>query len=105
MFGKPVVAGDNGGMRVLVEEGGNGYLVPPGDPDALRRAIATLAASPIQRRAFGDRSRQLFEERFSVERMIDSTVELYRRLTDSPSSMERVGISGRRETPSGIRTQ
>lgn len=42
--GRPVVASDIGGMQELVEDRVNGLLVPPGDPRALRDALASLVA-------------------------------------------------------------
>ena len=67
--GKPVVAGDVGGMREIVEHEGNGLLVPPGQPDALAEALERLAESSSLRERFGRRSRDLFVERFTADRM------------------------------------
>ncbi len=67
--GKPVVAADVGGMREVVEHERNGLLVRPADARALARAVKALAESPEQREAYGRRSRELFEERFTAARM------------------------------------
>lgn len=48
--GLPVIAADVGPTRELLA-GGGGVTVAPGDPDALVRAIQSLAADPAQRRA------------------------------------------------------
>jgi glycogen synthase len=80
MFGKPVVAGDNGGMRSIVIDGGNGYLVPPGDAAALHGALASLIGSSELRREMGFRSREIFEERFCADRMVRATNRFYDRL-------------------------
>jgi glycosyltransferase involved in cell wall biosynthesis len=40
--GTPVVATDVGGVAEIVEDGGNGLLVPAGDPDALAGALRRL---------------------------------------------------------------
>jgi glycosyltransferase involved in cell wall biosynthesis len=39
---RAVVASDTGGVREWLVEGETGYLVPPGDPDALRAALSRL---------------------------------------------------------------
>jgi phosphatidylinositol alpha 1,6-mannosyltransferase len=51
--GLPVVAAATGGVAGLVREGVDGVLVPPGDPAALRAALARLAADPGRRAALG----------------------------------------------------
>jgi len=40
--GTPVIASAVGGLLEVVHDGENGLLVPPGDPDALARALARL---------------------------------------------------------------
>jgi glycosyltransferase involved in cell wall biosynthesis/GT2 family glycosyltransferase len=70
--GKPVVAGDAGGMREVIEREGNGVLVPPGDAKALAHTLRRLVESRSLRERFGRRSRELFEERFTAARMAES---------------------------------
>jgi D-inositol-3-phosphate glycosyltransferase len=45
-FGRPVIASRVGGLPEIIEEGKNGLLVPPDDPDALARAVDAFFASP-----------------------------------------------------------
>ncbi len=80
MFGKPIVASDIGGMSRVLEPKGNGLLVPPGDRASLRQAIARLVTDERLRVRFGMRSRQLYEERYSADQMIEGALSLYRRL-------------------------
>jgi len=56
--GLPVVATDVGGTSLLIRDGHNGFLVPPGDPEALGRQIETLASSPTLRLAMSHRARR-----------------------------------------------
>ena len=56
--GLPVVAPAVGGPVNLVEDGVTGYLVPPGDADALTAATRRLAADPRARAAMGRAARQ-----------------------------------------------
>ncbi|MFJ2019774.1 glycosyltransferase family 4 protein [Streptomyces nodosus] len=61
--GVPVVAPAAGGPLDLVTHGRTGLLVPPGDADAVRDAVRTLAADPALRAAYGDAGRTTVEGR------------------------------------------
>lgn len=65
--GLPVIAADVGGVREAVVPGETALLIPPGDPEALRRAIHQLAAHPERRRHMGEAGRR-FAASFSWER-------------------------------------
>jgi phosphatidylinositol alpha 1,6-mannosyltransferase len=56
--GLPVVAPASGGPLDLVDDGGTGYLVPPGDPDALIEAVRKLAEDPALRARLGAKARR-----------------------------------------------
>jgi glycosyltransferase involved in cell wall biosynthesis len=75
-FGLPVVATTAGGIPEAVEDGQTGCLVPPGDPAALAEALATLLRDETRRRVLGEAGRRRFEERFTVDRMVDETVSV-----------------------------
>ena len=51
--GKPVVASGVGGIPEILVDGETGFLVPPGDPEAIARAIAGLARDAALRRQMG----------------------------------------------------
>jgi len=75
--GKPVIATDVGGLRLLVKPAMNGLLVPPGDPAALEAAMRALAGNAALRRAMGNQGRQMAQESFGVSTMINRYQELY----------------------------
>ncbi len=77
----PVVATDVGGVAECVSVRETGLLVPPGDSDALARALASLAASPQTREAMGEAGRRRLLRSFStrsqtneVEKALSSVV-------------------------------
>jgi glycosyltransferase involved in cell wall biosynthesis len=80
MRSKPVVACAAGGMREIVEEGGSGFLVPPGDSDALRARVAQLISSTELRARLGRRGREIYEERYTAARMVRDVTAYYRHL-------------------------
>ncbi|MFE1443735.1 glycosyltransferase family 4 protein [Streptomyces sp. NPDC058739] len=61
--GVPVVAPAVGGPLDLVDHGRTGLLVPPRDADAVRDAVARLAADPAARAAYGAAGRATVEGR------------------------------------------
>ena len=75
--GRPVVAGDVGGLRDLVVHEETGLLVPPGDVSALREAIRRLLAAPGLRRRFGEAGRARISEHFTWQRFGDETLRAY----------------------------
>lgn len=94
MFAKPVIAGDVGGVREVVGHRDNGLLVAPGDRDALAAALAELCGSPELRSSFGARSRQIYEEQFTIDRMVRRTNEFYDRLTGRHTVASAAGAAG-----------
>lgn len=66
------------GVPWVNRHGETGLVVPPGDHQALARAIETLAASADLRRRMGERARQRVAEDFTADRMAARAVELYR---------------------------
>jgi glycosyltransferase involved in cell wall biosynthesis len=81
---RPVIGTDHGGARETVRPGVSGYLVPPGDADALARVIHELIqGGPVARAAMGARGRDHVLARFTVARMTDATLALYRELLDA----------------------
>lgn len=75
--GVPIVATAVGGLRELVPRAG-GVLVPPGNPDAVARAVRCVLADQTARRT-ARRLGPRVARRFSVERMVAGTVRAYRR--------------------------
>jgi glycosyltransferase involved in cell wall biosynthesis len=65
--GKPVVVSDTEGLRGIVESGRTGIVVPPGDVEALRDAVAGLLADPDRARRLGAEARRVVVERYSLQ--------------------------------------
>jgi sugar transferase (PEP-CTERM/EpsH1 system associated) len=76
----PVIATAVGGNPELVREGVTGTLVPPGDIDAMVRAIVAQAENPEQARTAGRAGRAEVERRFSMAAMVGAYQGLYDRL-------------------------
>jgi glycosyltransferase involved in cell wall biosynthesis len=76
----PVVATDVGGNAEAVKDGITGFLVPSEDPVALSAAILRLLSDPILAKTMGAAGRNVVEERFTTEAMMNQIVSAYRNL-------------------------
>jgi glycosyltransferase involved in cell wall biosynthesis len=77
--GRPVVASNCGGIVESVRSGLTGWLVAPGDPEALAEKIADLLNDPDQAAAMGLAGRRRAEEMFSAEAHLRSLAMRYAR--------------------------
>ena len=84
-LGLPIAASDLPAIREVVDRE-NAVLIPAGSSPELADTVLALADDPGRRRAMGERSRAIFEERFTLERSARRMLELF----------ERVAAQGRR---------
>lgn len=78
--GKAIVTTDMPGCREVVHDRDNGLLVPPRDVSALVSALRLLIEDGQLRRRMGQRGREIAEREFSVERVVQETLAVYRSL-------------------------
>lgn len=57
--GLPIVAVNAAALPELVEDQGNGRLVPPDDPQAISEAVQYILANPQQKKSFGEASLEI----------------------------------------------
>ena len=75
----PVVATRTGGIpEVLDGPAETGVLVPPGDAGALADAVAALLRDDGRRSAIGEAARRRVVAEYTLERMLERTLEIYR---------------------------
>jgi len=75
--GRPIVTTNVPGCREVVEDGENGFLVPPRDSFALADAIEKLLIDPQMRKTMGSAGRKRAVEEFSSAVIIRQTLDLY----------------------------
>jgi glycosyltransferase involved in cell wall biosynthesis len=78
--GKPVIGTNIGGIPEVIEDGVNGYLVNPRDPDALAEKLEILIKDKQKRERMGREGRKKFQERFDAAIMIKKIERLYESL-------------------------
>lgn len=79
-MGKPIVTTDLPGCRETVEEGKNGFFVPPCDSNALADAIWKLVADPLKRQSMGEYSRRKAVAEFDSSIVFEKHAALYKKL-------------------------
>jgi glycosyltransferase involved in cell wall biosynthesis len=77
---RPVVATRVGGLSEMIEDGVQGLLVQPGDPDALAGAIAQLLRDPARREAMGAAGRERRRREYDLDTMVRRVESLYEEL-------------------------
>jgi glycosyltransferase involved in cell wall biosynthesis len=78
--GLPVVATRVGGTSEAVQDGENGLLVPPRNPEALAEAISRLLAEPDFAQRLGEAARRRITTRYSMNQLVESTSRFYESL-------------------------
>lgn len=76
--GVPVVTSDFPGVRELVDEGRTGLIVPRNDAPAAAKALNSLLADRAMASRLGEAARVDVHRRFSMQRMVDDTLAMYR---------------------------
>lgn len=87
-LGLPIVTTAVPALLEVVEADRNALVVPPGQTDRLADALETLLDDAAQRASFGARSREIFLERFTLERAAHRLLHLYEELSgEHPAPM------------------
>lgn len=74
---KPVIVSDIPGVREVITDNVEGFLVPPMDESALSEKINLLLSNPGMRKKMGDLGRKKVEEKFSWDRVIGEIEKVY----------------------------
>lgn len=78
-LGKPIVASDRGGIKDLVVQGKNGFLVPARNPKLLAKHIQILIEDKEKRTRMAGEGRKMAPH-FSAESMMTKIISLYEEL-------------------------
>ena len=85
-LGRPVIASDHGGARETVLPDKTGWLVPPGDVDALSAALTkVLALDEAARGRLSDAAITNVAENFSKQKMCAKTLDVYNEVLQPPA--------------------
>jgi glycosyltransferase involved in cell wall biosynthesis len=76
-MGVPVIASDTGGTRELIIDGRTGFLVPPGNAQALAEATIRLLGEARTADEMGLAGRQRVEKMFTLDRQIQAVQRVW----------------------------
>ena len=85
---RPVISTNIGGIPEIVLDGITGILVPPGDSEALSRAITVLLDDPHLRERMGREGRRRVEKHFSLQTHVRRIQEIYDGILERARTME-----------------
>jgi glycosyltransferase involved in cell wall biosynthesis len=87
-MGRAVIATDHGAARETIRRGETGWLVPPGDVEALAASIGeALQLTPSQRAVLATRAMAHVAQNFTREAMCDQTLDVYAELLGKSGSI------------------
>ncbi|MBM3137673.1 MAG: glycosyltransferase family 4 protein [Chloroflexi bacterium] len=78
--GVPVVATKVGAFDELIRPAKTGYLIPPGEIDALVDSLRGLLADPVLRQGMGEAARDHVLANFRIENEVEALNAIYRQL-------------------------
>ena len=85
--GTPVIASAHGGLREIVVHGKTGFLVEPGNVDALARAIAFAEDHPDEMKIMGRAARHAYLSRYTADINYRLLMSIY---SEAVESMARI---------------
>jgi glycosyltransferase involved in cell wall biosynthesis/ribosomal protein S18 acetylase RimI-like enzyme len=93
--GKPIAATNIGSVRDLASQAEIMALVPPADSAALAEALHALASNRVRQVLLGRTARELFDARYTEQRMLNEYRDLYLRLLrqKTPACRSRIACA------------
>lgn len=78
--GTPVIASKVGGIPEILENGKEGILIPPSDPDKLATAIESMDENEDLTRDFGKRAYKKYQEKFNLQVLTEYQANFFSKL-------------------------
>lgn len=78
----PAVVTRVGDVPAMVIDGVNGLVVPDRDAEAFECALRPLLTAPVQRTTMSEAGHKIFQERFTIHRMVDDVELVYSTLVN-----------------------
>jgi glycosyltransferase involved in cell wall biosynthesis len=79
---KPVLATRVGAIAEVIEEGSNGWMIPPGESDTMAAALNSLLKDRSKLKEAGQRAREMLYPKFSPQRQASEVIGIYQEVLD-----------------------
>ena len=79
--GVPIIGTPVGGIPEIVRDGVNGYLVPPGDVEAIASRVIEILSDQSRLSQMGKAGRELVKKEFSISNMVDANFNVYNQMS------------------------
>lgn len=86
--GLPIVATEVGDNKYLIKNSYNGYLVPCGNIRLLMQKLKYLCESAEKRTSFGKNNQLILEKDFSISKMVNNYILLFKKLEDKLNHLQ-----------------
>lgn len=90
MYGKPVIGGNIGGMKEVMQDGKTGLLATPGDGESLFGHLVHLIDDPVYRLKLGTAARERYLSMFQSERMAEGLIQVFEKLRGEEKFEDRL---------------
>lgn len=80
-IGRPIITCDSVGCRDVVDDGINGFLIQPQNPQMLADRLTMLILNKNLRENMGKAARKKAEAEFSIQQVIDTHINIYNHLS------------------------
>jgi 1,4-alpha-glucan branching enzyme len=80
--GKVVIAARSGGLAEIIDEGKTGFLLPPGNAQALADKIIEVINTPSLQRTLGQAARQKVLERYDTPVVVSQMLKYYQSILE-----------------------
>ncbi len=91
-MGKPVIATMGGGTNEIVDDQKTGFLIAPASPVSLSEKIEFLLNNESIKRDMGEAGKSRIVDQFSIKKMVDSYIRIYRIAKDRKDRKRRANF-------------
>ena len=87
--GLPIISTRVGAIPEVITDGVEGFLIEPGDIEALADCIVRLGKDSQLRQRMGDAARKTVQQQYSLNAMVERLMDIYREVLDQESAKDK----------------